>query len=306
MKAVITGATGVVGMALIEELLRRDAEILVLCRELSGRAENIREDIRVKKIVCALENIKDIEISDKKYDVFFHLAWDGTTGAARNDNYLQIKNIEYTLDAVRLASRFGCKCFVGVGSQAEYGRAEGKIDGETPVFAENGYGIAKYAAGRMSRILCGELGIRQVWARILSVYGPFDNGGSMVMHAITELKKGGTPKFTAGEQMWDYIYSEDAARALVALAERGKDGMVYCIGSGHACKLKEYIEKIRDAAAPGATIDIGALPYAEGQVMYLCADISDLERDTGFSISVDFEEGIKRTVEWFDKQTRQR
>lgn len=56
--------------------------------------------------------------------MMFHFGWMGTTGAARNDMDLQCRNIAYTIDAVRLAQRFGCKTFIGAGSQAEYGRTE--------------------------------------------------------------------------------------------------------------------------------------------------------------------------------------
>ena len=65
--------------------------------------------------------------------------------------------------------------------------------------------------------------------------------------------------------------------------------------------LREYIEAIRDAAAPGAEIGFGEIPYQEKQVMYLCADISDLEKDTGFAPRVTFAEGIEKTVDWCRK-----
>lgn len=89
---------------------------------------------------------------DDSCDAFFHLAWTGTVGAARNDMFQQNKNVEYALEAVELAASLGCKIFVGAGSQAEYGRVEGKLCADTPVFPENGYGIAKLCAGQMTRI----------------------------------------------------------------------------------------------------------------------------------------------------------
>ena len=96
----------------------------------------------------------------------------GTTGAARNDMPLQTRNIASALQAAELAAKLGCNTFVGAGSQAEYGRTEQLLSPETPVFPENGYGMAKLCAGQMSRIRCQELGIKHVWVRILSVYGP--------------------------------------------------------------------------------------------------------------------------------------
>ena len=298
MRAVVSGATGAVGMALISQLVSKEIETTVLCREDSARAHRIKENALIKKVNCSLADMAYIQLKGK-YDVFFHLAWAGTTGEARNDMYLQSDNVKYTLDAVELASRIGCKTFIGVGSQAEYGRAVVKLNSATPTFPENGYGMAKLAAGQMSRIRCHQLGIKHVWARMLSVYGPYDGDHSLVSMTIDKLAKGGITSFTAGEQMWDYLYCSDAARALIAIAEGGKDGGVYCVGSGKAQPLYKYIEAIRDAVSPQAHLGIGDIPYPDGQIMYLCADISELTRDTGFVPLVSFENGIRETVKWY-------
>ena len=299
MKAVITGATGAVGMALISELTKNNIEVLVFCRPGSNRNSRIKTGELVRVAECDLEGLKNYTPApDEKYDYFFHFAWAGTTGAARNDMHLQNKNVEYTLDAVELAERFGCSVFIGAGSQAEYGRVEGKLSDMTPTNPENGYGIAKLAAGRMSRIMCQSRGMRHMWVRILSVYGPYDNEASMVVSTLRAMMRGEEPEFTPGEQIWDYMYSEDAARALLAVAEKGHNGEVYCLGSGRPAMLKEYIEKMRDAANPECKLGFGKRPYAENQVMYLCADIEKLKNDTGFEVTYSFEEGIEKTVAW--------
>ena len=299
MKAVITGATGAVGMALISALEKKNAEILVLGRPNSERNSRLKNRVGVTLLECELSQLKNLEFPEgEKYDVFFHLGWCGTTGASRNDMYLQNKNVEYTLDAVSLANRLGCEVFVGAGSQAEYGRFEGKLSSQTPTFPENGYGIAKLAAGRMSRIMCSQLGIKHIWARILSVYGEYDNENTMVMSTVNKIIKGVVPEFTPAEQIWDYMYSADAAEALVAIALRGKDGAVYCLGSGDPEPLRSYIEKIRNAVDPNAELGIGKMDYSPNQVMHLCADITELTRDTGFVPKYSFEEGIAKTVKW--------
>ena len=288
-------------MALLKILTERDIEVLAICRNGSVRSENIKESDLIKKIYCSLNELKSLKI-EERYDFFFHLAWSGTTGREREDAYLQLKNIEYTLDAADLAARTGCSCFVGAGSQAEYGRVECRLSSKTPTFPESQYGIAKLCAGQMSREVCHSLGIRHNWVRILSVYGPYDTYSSMVMSTISALRIGQIPRFTDGEQIWDYLYSEDAARGLLSVAEKGKDGCVYCLGSGEERRLCDYIEKIRNAVSPSAPISIGELPYSPKQITYLSADTSELERDTGFKASVSFDEGIVKTVGWYDAE----
>ncbi len=308
MKAVVSGATGAVGMALLNELIRREIPTLVLCRANSPRSERIPEHPLITKVDCPLSEMKEKTRENltggKSYEVFFHFAWEGTTGEARNDMPLQNRNVSYTLDAVELAARLGCHTFIGAGSQAEYGRVEGKLTPETPAFPENGYGIAKLCAGQMSRIMCEKMGMRHMWARILSVYGPYDTPNSMVMSTVRKLMKGEKASFTAGEQIWDYLYSEDAAKAFLAMAESGKSGKIYCLGSGAPMPLRDYILQLRDAVSPHAVLGLGEVPYAPKQVMYLCADITELQQDTGFTPTVSFAEGIRRTVAWAKENCR--
>lgn len=294
--AVITGATGAIGTALINELTSKGVRVLVFTREDSQRNSIIPQSPLVEVRYCSLEELHDFE-AEGEYDVFYHFAWAGTFGSARNDLYLQNKNVEYALDAVAAAKRLGCHTFIGAGSQAEYGRVEGILKPDTPAFPENGYGYGKLCAGQMTRDLAHNLGLRHIWVRILSVYGPNDGGGSMVMSALKKLRDGEIPEFTKGEQKWDYLYSGDAAEAFALLGEKGADGKVYVLGSGNARPLVEYIEELRRTAAPNGKVNLGAVPYGEKQVMFLCADISELQRDTGWKPTTDFADGIRRIIE---------
>lgn len=296
-RAVITGATGAIGTALIKELIKQNIEVLVLCREGSERNENIPVSNLVVKKYCDLEQLCSVENdTGKEYDVFYHFAWAGTTGNARNDMLLQNLNVKYALDAVNAAKRFGCKMFIGAGSQAEYGRVEGVLKPDTPTNPETGYGIAKLCAGQMTRQLALQVGLKHIWVRVLSVYGPNDTPNSMVMSTINKLKQNLVPEFTKGEQMWDYLYSGDAARAFYLLGEKGKDGKTYVLGNGKAQPLKEYIKTIQSVVNPDCEIKLGVIPYADKQVMHLEADISDLKKDVGFEPNMDFEEGIKNII----------
>lgn len=296
--AVITGATGAIGTALINNFISKEVRVLVLARENSKRNDRIPKSSFVEVRYCSLADLHNFK-TEEEYDVFYHLAWDGTFGSSRNDMYLQNKNVEYALDAVYAAKRLGCKVFIGAGSQAEYGRVEGVLKPDTPTFPENGYGYAKLCAGQMTRDLAHQLGLKHIWVRILSVYGPNDGDETMVMSALRKLKNGEVPQFTKGEQKWDYLYSGDAAEAFSLLGEKGKDGKIYVLGSGKARPLSEYIEDIRSAAAPDGKIRLGALPYGENQVMFLCADISELRSDTGWKPVTVFKDGIGSIINNF-------
>lgn len=299
-KAIITGPTGAIGIALIQVLLEQNVEVLAVVRRGSKRKNNIPQSDKVQIVELNLEEIKQLpELVKDKYDIFYHFGWDGTFGNSRNNMQGQLKNIRYALDAVEVAYEMGCRKFIGAGSQAEYGRVEGKLSADTPTFPENGYGIAKLCAGQMTRILCEQKGIEHIWTRILSVYGPYDGENTMVMSTIKKLMAGETPSFTKCEQMWDYLYSKDAGKAMYLMGIKGISGKIYCLGSGQVRPLRSYVESIRNAINPDAQLGIGEVPYAPNQVMYLCADIGELTKDTGFVPEYGFERGVQETVEWY-------
>ncbi len=294
-RVVITGPTGAIGLALINQCIQLKVEVLALCRKGSEHICKIPVSDFVRIIECDISELTQF-FEEKQYDVFYHLAWDGTQGESRNDIELQSSNVQYTLDAVQLADRLGCHTFVGAGSQAEYGRCEGRLTPETPTHPENDYGRAKLEAGKKSRDLCRNLGIKHIWVRILSVYGPYDDENTMVMSTILKLIKGEIPKCTEGNQIWDYLYSDDAANAMFLLGEKGKAGKTYCLGSGIAKPLKEYIKIIQKIVNENINVEFGAIPYAEQQVMNLCACIDELNADVGFSPSIGFDEGVLRIL----------
>lgn len=303
MKVVISGPTGAIGHALISKCIEQNIEVLAVCHKGSKRIMTLPKSDLVHVLELSLDEYADYNASELvnesgKYDVFYHFAWTGTIGDGRNDMQLQHKNIGYALDAVKLAKDLGCSKFIGAGSQAEYGRVEGKLCADTPTFPENGYGIAKLCAGQMTRIACEQLGMEHVWTRILSIYGPYDGEATMITSTLQKLMSGRIPEFTKGEQQWDYLYSVDAAVAMLLIAEKGKHGKIYPIGSGQTRPLKDYIEILCNESGYGISPCMGAVPYAKNQVMYLCADIEELKIDTGFVPMISFEDGIKETIDW--------
>jgi nucleoside-diphosphate-sugar epimerase len=301
-KVIITGPTGAIGIALIQQLIDAGIEVWAVCRRGSARMGNLPKHALVHPVELNLSELSELpNIIPEMCDTFYHLGWDGTFGGARDDMQIQLQNIRYTLDAVEVAKQMGCKRFIGAGSQAEYGRTDARLNADTPTFPENGYGIAKLCAGQMSRIRCVQLGMEHIWTRILSVYGPYDGRNTMVMSVIRKLLNGETPDLTGGAQIWDYLYTKDAGCAMMLLGECGISGRTYCIGSGHAAPLRTYIDTMRNAINPELLINYGAIPYDAKQVMHLCADITDLVRDTGFQVQYSFEDGIRETIDWVRK-----
>ena len=296
--AVIAGPTGTIGIALCARLLREGLTVYAVCRPGSPGIDSLPKHERLHVVSCDAANYRTLPDLIDKADAFFYFTWTNTIGAGRNNMPAQINNIRSTLDAVHAAHQLGCSVWIGAGSQAEYGRVSDLLRPDAPAFPENGYGMAKLCAGQMSRVECKTLGMAHIWPRILSVYGPHDDFAMVIPATIRTLLAGDCPKLTAGEQKWDYLFAEDAAEAYWRMAQYGRDGAVYPLGSGRARPLREYMTALRDAIDPALPLGLGEIPYGPQQVMHLQADITALQRDTGFVPAVDFETGIRKTIEW--------
>lgn len=296
--AVVTGPTGAIGIALCRLLAEQNVAVYAVHRPGSLRAGLLPQNRNIQVIAYDMGVLEQLPAKLPDHvDAFYHFAWAHTIGSGRNDMSAQIDNIRYTIHAVHCAAKLGCQIFIGAGSQAEYGRTTDLLQATTPCFPENGYGMAKLCAGQMSRVECQKLGIAHVWPRILSVYGPGDGPHTMISTVIQKLLTGQRPALTAGEQLWDYLYADDAARALWLLALHGISGHVYPLGSGQARPLSSYIKELRDAIDPTLSLGFGEIPYGEQQVMHLQADIIALQKDVAFSPQISFAEGIRRTIQ---------
>ncbi len=295
MKILVTGATGTIGTAVSRVAVSKGHEVTCIVNPESKRTEKLKSIEGVNIIPCSIVDYNRLEL-EEKYDVLIHLAWAKTTVSGRDDVDTQLVNVMYTLDAVKLASRCGCKMFIGAGSQAEYGIKDEPLTPELPVNPESGYGIAKYTAGKMSKILAEKLGMRFAWMRILSIYGPDDGASSLISYVVSSIEQKIKPALTKCEQQWDYLYSEDAAEAFLAVAESDIKSKYYVLGSGNGRRLREYVEEIRDIIAPGVQLGFGEKDYYPHQPMYLVADVSELTNDTGWKPHVRFADGIDRII----------
>lgn len=293
-RAVITGATGAIGMALINKLLNENVEILVLTRKNSARSYLLPKHQNIQIIDCDLNEMCYLtNITGKQWDVFYHFAWAGTIGENRNNPDIQALNLKYTLDALELAQRLNCKTFIGAGSQAEYGIVKGIITPKTKTKSLNEYGKAKLKAGRLIHKKAKKLGLKSIWVRILSVYGPYDNPNTMIMSTIKKLHNNEPAQFTKAEQQWDYLFSYDIAEAFYLLSDRGITGKTYVLANGNSRPLKDYIIELKELINPNAKLEFGVIPYVNNQIINLTADISDIVTDTGWRPKYTFKEGIK-------------
>lgn len=297
MTIAITGATSMLGVATIKNCISNNISVLAFVRKGSSKIERLPSSPLVKIVECDLAQMKDFDVDKLSADVFIHFGWAFTDKTGRNDVSKQLENVQYTIDAVHLAKKLGCRKFVGAGSQAEYGTPNTILKEDTPVNPVVPYGVAKYAAGRFAKIECEKVGMEYNWVRILSVYGTNDLPGTLISQLIYNAKNNIPMGLSGCEQTWDYLFEDDAGRAFVAIAEKGVDGKVYNLGSGVGRKLKDFVQDVIDVVNPDYVPDYGKYAYSVTQPFMLQADVSNLVDDVNWSAKIQFMDGIARILD---------
>lgn len=303
MRFFITGAGGFIGSNVVKVLLSAGHTVAYLRRPGSnssrlGYLDLIPIDVDDDKSKFRPEEQE--KLNEFCPDAVVHLGWIGVGNGARN-NSEQLENISMSINVLTAASKAGARHFIGFGSQAEYGPCEGKISEQQTLRPTTVYGAAKASAGIITEVLAKQLAMEFSWIRVFSTYGPGDAPYWMIQDVASKLIRGQVPELTLGTQKWDYLFVEDAARAVCAVSASPYGLGTVNLGSGSAPSIREIVEVLRNIISPDIELDFGAVPFREDQVMHLEADISKLCSETGWMPIVSLPEGLSRTVEHLKK-----
>ena len=304
MRCLVTGASGHLGSYLVSQLVEHEHEVIALVRPQSDvwRLRDVLEQITLVRADLADLPTLTEAVTIAGPQIVFHSAWNGVTGAFRNDQAQIHRNVIGSLALCEAARVAGCSCWVGIGSQAEYGPYPGILSEQLHPKPTTAYGVAKLCVGLLTQKLCDLAGMRYIWLRLLATYGPKDDDRHLIPSIIRQLLAGAIPELTSGEQKWDYLYVEDAAEAICRAAmTTGIEGC-YNLGSGEAQTVRAIVEQIRDIIDPALPLGFGKLEYRPDQAMQLKADISLLKSAICWEPRTSLETGLRSTVGWYRSQ----
>lgn len=298
---IVTGATSMIGIAFVKECIKNQVRVLAISRAGSRRRQFLPESEYLTYVEADLTELETLQ-TEGQYDAFYHFGWGFTDRSTRDDPVLQAKNIEYTLNAVQLAARCGCRKFIGAGSQAEYGFRTEPTDEATPVAPTTCYGYCKYAAGKLAEKLCAQLDMICIWTRIFSVYGEYDSPNTMISYALRCYRNHEEATFSSGEQPWDFLHVSDAARYLYLLGCQAEESVTVNIASGDVKPLKSYIGELAELLRlPVRMGDPGLGDPRRG--IYPVVD--RLRSITGYEPQMNFREGIRELTKEKENENNQ-
>lgn len=289
MRAVVSGASGFLGVHLVKELLRRGWTVFGVIRPNSPNASRLPKHENFCAINLDIADISQISSFVGHCDGFFHLAWEGIRGAARNNRDIQQNNLRNSITALKAAAEMNCEFFMTSGSQAELG-VNSSDESESAICAPTcEYGRAKAEFLEISQNFTAENGIRLIWARIFSLYGRYDFDGSLINVALRKMSNNQPVSLTPCTQMWNFMNVRDAAEAIAEIALRGFCGIanIADITSNPLC---EYIMKMREILHSKSELKFGEIPFPSTGAVELKPDTTLMQRY--FTPKIPFEKGI--------------
>lgn len=295
-RILITGAGGFVGAATVRAALADGHTVLALVRTAgSVRLAGLTGDLAVQAIDLSDTTAVSDLLKLLKPEILVHSAWEGVGGALRAGD-IQFENIRTTLALVDSAIAAGVKKFVGIGSQAEYGRYDRRISETDLPQPSMLYGAAKLSAYHLTQQRAREANTGFAWLRLFSVYGPGDNPNWLIPSTAAALVNGIAPKCTLGTQKWDYLHIDDVARGILAAAVTDAATGVFNLSSGVPIKVRDIVEHLRNLAAPGLQLKFGEVPFGPDQIMQLEGDNSRLKTATGWTPKIAALDGLSDVI----------
>lgn len=297
-KVLVTGGAGFIGSNLVDALIKQGEEVIIIDNLSTGKKENVNP--KAQFVEADITNLEQIKAYFEDVDYVFHLAALPRVQLSIEKPIETHKaNIDGTLNVLLAARDAKVKRLIYSASSSAYGDTD-KLPAKEDQLPKpiSPYGLHKYVGEHYARLFSLLYGLETVSLRYFNVYGPkmaFEGAYVTVIAVFLKQKREGK-KLTIwgdGTQTRDFTYIDDVVRANILAAKSDKvgKGEVINIGAGDNHSVNEVAEKIG-----GETVN--EPPRIEPHDTL--ADISKAKELLGWQPEVNFDEGVRRTIKWFE------
>lgn len=309
---VVTGGAGFIGSHLVERLLGEGRWVRVLDNFSTGSLANLPFAARYGPALEVIEgDVRDLATVERAMAdvgvVYHQAAMRSVPRSVKDPLGANAHNVTGTLNVLEAARRAGVRRVVYASSSSVYGdRAELPKREDQPPAPVSPYGVSKVAGEQYAAVWTRLYGVETVGLRYFNVFGPRQDPASEYAAVIPRFilwALRGEPLEVHGDgtQSRDFTYVDNVVEANLRAAEApGVGGEVFNVGCGERVSLLDIIARLE--ALLGRSLVRRHTPRRPGDVLHTQADIERAKRLLGYAPVVGFEEGFRRTFEYFKQR----
>lgn len=306
MRYLVTGGAGFIGSTIVDELLRRGHQVTVLDDFSGGKEANLATAVAkiqlLRGSICDLDTVRE---ACQGADFVLHLAARTSVPRSVADPLETNRvNVDGTLNVLVAARDAGVRRIVFAASSSAYGESPALPKAESmPPQPISPYGVSKLAGEVYLQVFGRAYGLENVCLRYFNVFGPRQDPTSqysgVLSRFITAFLEGSEPVvFGDGEQSRDFTFVENVVDATLRAAEApGVSGMVFNVGTGERFTLNHTLSLLGKIS--GRQVRARYEPPRTGDIRDSQADISLARKFLSYEPRVGFEEGLRRTFDWY-------
>ena len=306
MRYLVTGGAGFIGSNLVDELVRRGHSVAVLDDLSTGKESNLdsvrgKIDLRIGTIV----DLATVQSACKGADYVIHLAARASVPKSVADPIdTNTVNIDGTLNVLVAARDAKVRRFVYAASSSAYGESPILPKSEDmPIEPISPYGVSKYVGELYAQVFGRVYGLENASVRYFNVFGPrqdptsqYSGVLSRFMYAVIHNQQ--PVVFGDGEQSRDFTYVANVVDETLRASEApDASGKVFNGGTGARITLNQVLKLLQEIT--GRQCCAQYQPPRAGDILHSQADISLARRVLGYEPAVLFEEGLRRTWDWY-------
>ena len=308
----VTGGAGFIGSHLCDALLEKGAgKVVCLDNFFLGKMENIEDAMKHDNFMLYRDDARNFGVVQailerEEIEVVFNMATIALNYSFFNPFDAYMVNVSIANTLLELLKTGAYKTLIHTSSSEAYGTARySPMDENHPTDPTTPYAAGKAAADMMVHSFSKVLPLDIAIVRPFNNYGPRQNAegplAGIIPVTAKRLKNGGRPVIHGdGEQTRDFIYVKDTVRGLImAYENEASRGQIINLGYGKDISMNALMQTICDYM--GYTGEWERRESRTSDVRKLCADISKARKLIGFEPEMDFEQGIKVTLDWYMK-----
>jgi UDP-glucose 4-epimerase len=306
MKALVTGGAGFIGSHIVDQLLEEGHDVAIVDNLATGRRANLNPEARFYQVDIVDPSLQEVFRAERPEIVFHQAAQMSVKASTEDPTHDARVNVLGLLNVLQASVAAGARKVVFASSGATFGNPEYlPIDEQHPQRPESPYGITKLVAEHYLRYFARDRGLAFTALRYGNVYGPRqDNQGygeaGVVAIFIQKLMAGDAPVIHwDGEQVRDYVYVTDVARANLLAVDAG-DGECYCIGTGVGTTVNHLYFSLCDAL--GVEVAPRRAPRRPGDLRTAIFTPAKARAELGWEPKVELRQGLKETVAYWQHE----